>query len=33
MTIDIFAGAGRNLFNDNAPAVVPRVGVNVGWRF
>ncbi len=33
MTIDILAGAGRNLFSDNSPAVVPRVGVNIGWRF
>jgi hypothetical protein len=33
MTIDIYAGAGRNLFSDNSPVIVPRVGVNVGWRF
>ena len=33
LTIDIYGGAGRNLFSDNSPVVVPRVGVNVGWRF
>ena len=32
MTIGIYGGAGRNLFSDNAPVVVPRVGVNIGWR-
>ena len=33
LTIDIYGGAGRNLFSDNSPVIVPRVGVNVGWRF
>lgn len=33
LTIDIYGGAGRNLFSDNSPAIMPRVGVNVGWRF
>ena len=33
MTIDIYAGLGRNLFSDNSPIILPRVGVNVGWRF
>ena len=33
LTIAIYGGAGRNLFNDNSPIIVPRVGVNVGWRF
>ena len=28
--VDIYAGAGRNLFSDNSPAVVPRVGLNLG---
>jgi len=32
-TVDIYGGAGRNLFSSNSPIVVPRVGVNVGWRF
>ena len=31
--VDIYAGAGRNLFSDNSPAVVPRVGLNLGYRF
>ena len=33
MTIDIYGGLGRNLFTDKSPIIVPRVGVNVGWRF
>lgn len=33
MSIDIYGGLGRNLFNNNSPVVVPRVGVNVGYRF
>lgn len=32
-TVDIHAGAGRNLFNENSPIIMPRVGVNLGWRF
>jgi hypothetical protein len=32
MTIGIYGGAGRNLFSDNSPVVVPSVGVNIGWR-
>jgi hypothetical protein len=32
-TIDIYGGVGRNLFSDNSPIIVPRVGVNLGWRF
>ena len=32
-TVDVYGGAGRNLFSSNSPIVVPRVGVNVGWRF
>jgi len=31
--IDIYGGLGRNLFSDNSPVVVPRIGVNVGYRF
>ena len=31
--IDIYGGLGRNLFSDNSPAVVPRIGINVGYRF
>jgi hypothetical protein len=33
LIIDVHAGAGRNLFLSNSPTIVPRVGVNVGWRF
>ena len=33
LTIDAHAGLGRNLFNSSSPTLVPRVGVNVGWRF
>ena len=32
-TVDIHGGLGRNLFNDDSPVLVPRVGVNVGWQF
>lgn len=31
--IDVYAGIGRNLFGTNSPTVVPRLGVNIGWRF
>jgi len=33
MTIDIYGGLGRNLFTEKSPIIVPRVGLNVGWRF
>ncbi|WP_343330902.1 DUF3575 domain-containing protein [Polaribacter staleyi] len=33
LTIDVHAGIGRNLFSTAAPTLVPRIGVNVGWRF
>ena len=32
LTIDAYAGIGRNLFRSNSPVLVPRIGVNVGWR-
>ncbi len=32
-TVDLYGGAGRNLFSNNSYPVIPRVGVNVGWRF
>lgn len=32
-TVDFHAGVGRNLFNNDSPSVVPRVGVNIGWQF
>lgn len=31
--VDIYGGLGRNLFNKTSPTIVPRVGVNVGYRF
>ena len=33
LLVDIYIGAGRNLFGSDSPIFVPRVGVNVGWRF
>lgn len=30
---EVHAGIGRNLFDDNAPEVVPRGGVSFGYRF
>lgn len=32
-TVDIHGGLGRNLFTDDSPRVVPRIGVNVGFQF
>jgi hypothetical protein len=33
LIIDLYAGLGRNLFGSNSPVLVPRLGLNVGWRF
>ena len=33
LTVGLHAGLGRNLFSSDSPIIVPRVGVNVGWRF
>lgn len=33
LTIDAHLGLGRNLFGSKSPVIVPRVGLNVGWRF
>lgn len=33
LVIDLYGGLGRNLFESNSPAIVPRVGLNVGYRF
>jgi hypothetical protein len=33
LTIDLYGGLGRNLFSSNSPVIVPRIGLNVGWRF
>ena len=32
LTIDVYGGVGRNLFSSNSPVIVPRIGLNVGWR-
>jgi len=33
LVIDLYAGVGRNLFGSDSPTIVPRIGLNVGWRF
>ncbi|SDR66395.1 Protein of unknown function [Polaribacter sp. KT25b] len=33
LTIDLYGGLGRNLFGSDSPVIVPRLGLNVGWRF
>jgi hypothetical protein len=33
LVIDLYGGLGRNLFGSNSPAIVPRLGLNIGWRF
>lgn len=33
LVIDLYAGIGRNLFGSDSPILVPRLGLNVGWRF
>jgi hypothetical protein len=33
LIIDLYAGLGRNLFGSDSPILVPRLGLNVGWRF
>ncbi|NCT10524.1 MAG: hypothetical protein GW772_10680 [Flavobacteriia bacterium] len=32
LVIDVYGGLGRNLFGSNSPVIVPRIGLNVGWR-
>ena len=32
LIIDAYAGVGRNLFGSNSPVLVPRIGLNIGWR-
>lgn len=32
LVIDLYAGLGRNLFGSNSPVIVPRIGLNIGWR-
>ncbi|CAM1334435.1 DUF3575 domain-containing protein [Tenacibaculum aestuariivivum] len=31
--IDVYGGLGRNMFSSESPSIVPRVGVNLGYRF
>ena len=31
--IDAYAGLGRNMFTSEARSIVPRVGINLGYRF
>ena len=31
-TIDLYGGIGRNMFSSDSPTIVPRVGLNIGWR-
>ena len=33
LVIDLYGGVGRNLFGTDSPVLVPRVGLNVGFRF
>ncbi|MFK8059755.1 MAG: hypothetical protein AB8B78_06640 [Polaribacter sp.] len=33
LVIDVYGGIGRNLFGSDSPVLVPRLGLNVGWRF
>jgi hypothetical protein len=33
LVIDIYGGLGRNLFGADSPVLVPRIGLNIGWRF
>lgn len=32
LLIDAYAGVGRNLFGASSPVLVPRIGLNIGWR-
>ena len=33
ISLDLFVGMGKNLFNDNSPKNISRIGLNVGYRF
>lgn len=33
ITISALAGVGRNLFSNNSPSLVPRIGLNIGYQF
>lgn len=32
LTIDLYGGLGRNLFGTDSAVLVPRLGLNIGWR-
>ena len=31
--VDVYGGLGRNMFSDISHSIVPRVGINIGYRF
>ncbi len=31
--VDVYGGLGRNMFSSNSRSIVPRVGLNLGYRF
>mgnify|MGYP002629039991 FL=1 len=33
IVIDVYGGLGRNLFGSDSAILVPRIGLNLGWRF
>jgi len=33
LTIDLYGGIGRNLFSSDSYAIVPRLGLNIGYQF
>ncbi|MCG1037541.1 DUF3575 domain-containing protein [Polaribacter sargassicola] len=33
LTLDLYGGIGRNLFGTDSPTIVPRLGLNIGYRF
>ena len=33
LIVDLYGGLGRNMFSSDSPSIVPRVGINVGYRF
>jgi hypothetical protein len=33
IVVDLHIGIGKNLFNENSPSTVARLGINVGYRF
>lgn len=33
LIVDLYGGLGRNMFSSDSRSIVPRVGINVGYRF